>query len=106
MKSEVCKWWWVGLVIFWLHGKSLGEVPSSEPLVGGFHRRSGWRLTSGTNEGTGGFVGGCAKRVDGFSCGVPGFMSRAAHVAGIDGGSVVDEPGADGVFELVDALVE
>ena len=51
MKSEVRRWWWwVGLVNFWLHGKSLGQVPSSEPLVVRSRRRSEWRLTSGADE--------------------------------------------------------
>jgi len=40
------------------------------------------------------------ERVDAGSAGVPGFL------ASVDGDPMIDEPGADGVLELVDALVK
>ena len=81
MKCALCNRWCVGCVIFGLHGKSLGWVPSSEPVVGVLPRRSGWRLTSGANEGTGGFAGGFATQVETHSYGMPGFAGGVEEAA-------------------------
>ena len=45
----------------------------SELLVGGLTWRSGWRLTSGVDGGTGSFAGRFVRQVETLSCGVPGF---------------------------------